>query len=74
MPTVCISGYTKYKLLYRERVEEAISCIDRSELQEMIEESQDISVSCQFCDRRYAFTPVDLKALLERKTAGSEKE
>ena len=58
----------------RERVEEAISCIDRSELQEMIEESQDISVSCQFCDRRYAFTPVDLNALLERKTAGSEKE
>ena len=58
----------------RERVEEAISCIDRSELEEMIAEDKEISVSCQFCDRRYAFTPVDLKALLERKAAGSEKD
>ena len=58
----------------RERVEEAISCIDRSELEEMIAEDKEISVSCQFCDRRYAFTPVDLKALLERKAADSEKD
>ena len=47
----------------RERVEEALTCIDGSELDEIIAEGKDISVSCQFCDRVYSFTPEELKSL-----------
>ena len=51
----------------RERVEEALTCIDKAELEEIIAENKDISVSCQFCDRVYSFTPAELAALLESK-------
>ncbi len=47
----------------RERVEEALTCIDESELDEIIAEGKDISVSCQFCDRVYSFTPEQLSSL-----------
>lgn len=59
----------------RERVEEALACIDDGELEEMISEGKDIEVSCQFCDQRYAFSPVDLRALLtaKGKTEKTEK-
>ena len=36
----------------RERVEEALSCIEKQELEEIIAEGRDISVSCQFCGKR----------------------
>lgn len=51
----------------RQRVEEALSCIDDRELLEMIGEAKPIQVNCQFCDADYRFTPEDLKALLEGK-------
>ena len=44
----------------RERVEQALTVIDPAELQEIIDEGQDVSVSCQFCDREYSFTPAEL--------------
>ncbi len=47
----------------RQRVEEALTVIDRGELEEIIAEGKDISVSCQFCDRIYSFTPQELAAL-----------
>lgn len=58
-------GYRCY--CSRQRVEEALSCIDDRELLEMIGEAKPIQVNCQFCDADYRFTPEDLKALLERK-------
>ena len=51
----------------RERVEQAISCIDPAELQEMIAEGQDISVRCQFCDRVYTFRPEDLTSIAKAR-------
>ena len=63
-------GYCCY--CSRERVEEALSCIDEAELREMIRENRPIQVSCQFCDADYSFTPEALKALLESKL-NSEK-
>ena len=48
----------------RERVSEALSCIEREELQEMIDAGEAVKISCQFCDARYAFSPEDLRALL----------
>ena len=47
----------------RERVEQALTVIDPAELQEIIDEGKDISVSCQFCDKEYSFTPGELMQL-----------
>ena len=52
----------------RERVREALLCIDSADIEDMCREGKDISVSCQFCDRVYSFTPDELKALLNEKT------
>ena len=49
----------------RQRVEEALGCIEKSELEELIGEGKDIEVSCQFCDRKYSFSPAELMALKE---------
>ena len=54
-------GYRCY--CSRERVEEALSCIEQAELQEMIGAGAPVEISCQFCDARYLFTPDDLRAL-----------
>lgn len=48
----------------RERVFDAIRSIGREELENIIAEGKDISVSCQFCDKRYSFTPQELGAML----------
>ena len=47
----------------RERAAEAIACIDKKEIDEMIAEEKEIEVGCQFCDAKYIFTPEDLKAI-----------
>ena len=51
----------------RDRVEEAIICIEKDELLEIAEEGKDISVSCQFCDQVYTFTPEDVKKIADKK-------
>ena len=47
----------------RDRVEEALRCIDDAQLAEMIAEGKDITVSCQFCDQVYRFSPAQLQTL-----------
>lgn len=44
----------------RERVRDAISGIDRKELDEMAAEGKPIEVTCQFCDAVYTFDPKEL--------------
>ena len=51
----------------RERVQQALSTIDNTELEDIITSGEDIQVSCQFCDTVYAFTPDDVKSILESK-------
>ena len=51
----------------RERVGLALSVIDEAELREMIDGGQDVEILCQFCDRRYSFTPLDLREILLAK-------
>lgn len=51
----------------RERVEEALRCIDDAQLAEMIAEGKDITVSCQFCDQVYRFSPAQLQELAAAK-------
>ena len=49
-------GYRCY--CSRERVAEALRCVERNELEEMIAEGRDCSISCQFCDATYSFHAV----------------
>ena len=51
----------------RERVAEALSCIENSELEEMIAEGREVEVSCRFCDELQVFTVEDLQEILENK-------
>ena len=51
----------------RERVEEAVSCIEKAELEDMAAEGREISVSCQFCDAEYTFTPQELRSIADAK-------
>lgn len=44
----------------RERVLEAISGIEKEELEDIKSEGKPIEVTCQFCDAVYSFTPDDL--------------
>lgn len=56
-------GYRCY--CSRERVEDALRCIEKNELLEMANEGKDCAVSCQFCDAQYVFTPNDLRKIAE---------
>ena len=49
----------------RERVADAIRSVGQEELASMIAEGKDISVSCQFCDRKYVFMPDELQAMAD---------
>lgn len=51
----------------RDRVEDALRCIDDAQLAEMIGEGKDITVSCQFCDQVYRFSPAQLQELAAAK-------
>ncbi len=51
----------------RERVEEALLCVDDADMDEMIAAGENVSVSCQFCDREYSFSADNLRALSARK-------
>ncbi len=51
----------------RQRVEEAISCIEKAELYDIADEGKDISVSCQFCDAVYSFSPDEVRAMADKK-------
>jgi len=58
----CEVGYRCY--CSRERVGEAILTVGEDALQSMIDDGQDVEVSCQFCDAKYVFTPAELEELL----------
>ena len=51
-----------------DRVKDALRSIGREELGNMAAEGRDISVSCQFCDKVYSFSPAEIAAL-----AGEER-
>ena len=48
----------------RARVTAALISLGREELQSMIDDGEDIHLSCQFCDADYVFTPQALQELL----------
>jgi molecular chaperone Hsp33 len=52
----------------RERVADALRCVDKKEIDDIAAEGKNITVSCQFCDKLYTFTPEELQALNLEKT------
>ena len=48
----------------RDRVTSALISLGKKELQEMVDEGEDIHLSCQFCDVDYAFTPDQISEIL----------
>lgn len=57
----------------RERVERALIALGAQELSDMINEQHGAQVDCHFCNKRYAFTEEDLRALLAAATARDAK-
>ncbi|MBR0463966.1 MAG: Hsp33 family molecular chaperone HslO [Clostridia bacterium] len=53
----------------RERFERGLISLGRQELDDMIHEDHGAEVNCQFCNKRYRFTEIQLRTLLERATA-----
>ena len=49
----------------RERVTRALISLGRKELEEIAQEGKTFPVECQFCDEVYAFTPEDIRQILE---------
>ncbi len=50
----------------RERVEKALISLGRRELQDMIDDGQEITVNCHFCNQDYKFSVDDLKELYRK--------
>lgn len=51
----------------REKVEQALLSMGRSELQRLAEEQKETRVTCQFCDTEYVSSPEQLMALLREQ-------
>lgn len=49
----------------RERVNATMISLGKKELEEIVQAGETIHVECQFCDRDYAFTPEEIRALLQ---------
>ncbi len=49
----------------RRRVEATLISLGEQELRSIIQDGEDITVDCQFCDEKYTFTPAELEALLD---------
>ena len=50
----------------KERVENAITCVGKKEIDEMISEGKEIEVNCHFCSTSYKFSVDELKELRKK--------
>lgn len=48
----------------RNRVESTLISLGRDELEQIVRDGETVTVSCQFCDTLYRFTPQDVRELL----------
>ena len=49
----------------KQRVEKALISTGREALEEMVEAGENVSIECHFCDKKYEFTPAEIKELLK---------
>ncbi len=50
----------------KERVERALISMGSQELEQMADENKDIEVECHFCDKKYIFTPDEIRTLIKK--------
>ncbi|MGN0528541.1 MAG: Hsp33 family molecular chaperone HslO [Eubacterium sp.] len=50
----------------KERVESALISTGLASLEEMADSNEDTQVECHFCNKKYIFTPQDIKNLIEK--------
>jgi molecular chaperone Hsp33 len=55
----------------RERVENALRIAGAAEIDSILAERDNVEVTCEFCNRRYAFEPAEARALFVPETAGT---
>ncbi len=54
----------------RQRITKALISIGKQDLIEMISDQEDIEINCDFCNKKYLFSPADLQAILNRVEEG----
>jgi molecular chaperone Hsp33 len=54
----------------RKRVENALRIAGAAEIESILAERGDVEVTCEFCNRRYAFEPAEARALFVPESAG----
>ncbi len=47
----------------RERVERALRIAGKAEIESILAERDDVEVTCEFCNRTYAFAPAEARAV-----------
>jgi molecular chaperone Hsp33 len=50
----------------RERLSQVLSCIDQSELQDMVNQGEDTHIRCDFCGTEYRFPAQELAQMLKK--------
>ncbi len=57
-----------------ERVYRTLRLLPRSEVDSILEKHEDVEVKCEFCGKRYALTPQQVRDELEASPSGDEGE
>ena len=56
----------------KDRYERALVLLGRDEVQKIVDDGEPVEIKCQFCGKKYSFSPEELRAVLS-KTAKTEK-
>ena len=50
----------------KERYERALVLLGRDEVQKIVDEGEPVEIKCQFCGKKYSFSPEELQAVLQK--------
>ena len=50
----------------RERYERALVLLGREEVQKIVDDGEPVEITCQFCGKKYSFSPEELEAVLQK--------
>lgn len=56
----------------KERLAEALTCIDRKELESLIAEDEDVEICCDFCGTHHVFTPQEILDIAAKSAEAGE--
>ena len=50
----------------KERYESALVLLGRDEVQKIVDEGEPVEITCQFCGKKYSFSPEELQTVLQK--------